>query len=95
MFGPLTGQGVEGPDMLIRMFLTAAFAAIAFSAQAQSRAPNLPPPVQENSYGPRVVTENGFTVHVPRNCYVSREQVRQGGQLIWRPVVTCPYDDYR
>jgi len=81
--------------MLTRMLLIAAFVATAFSAQGQSRAPAAPPPVQENAYGPRVVTENGFTVHVPRNCYVSREQVRQGGQLIWRPLVTCPYDDYR
>ncbi len=47
------------------------------------------------TYGPGVYSENGYTVNVPRNCYVSREQVRVGGQLIWRPLVTCPYDDYR
>lgn len=48
-----------------------------------------------SSYGPGVYTEGGVTVHVPRHCYVSREQVRIGGQLVWRPLVTCPYDEFR
>ena len=62
-------------------------------AVAQSRQAAAPP--AQGSYGPRVVTEHGYTVYVPRHCYVSREQVRSGGQLVWRPLVTCPFDDYR
>lgn len=34
-------------------------------------------------------------VSVPSGCYTSREQVRVNGRLVWRPVVTCPYDDSR
>ncbi len=46
-------------------------------------------------YGPGVYAERGRAVNVPRGCYATREQVRVGNQLVWRPLVTCPYDDYR
>ena len=47
------------------------------------------------SYGPGTYTEGGSSVTVPRQCYASREQRLEGGRLVWRPLVTCPFDDYR
>lgn len=77
----------------------AALALVAFTigatAQQQQAQRNFDPRDRAGTYGPTVYSEGGRTVHVPRNCYASREQVRVGGQLIWRPLVTCPYDDYR
>ncbi len=46
-------------------------------------------------YGPGTYTEGGRSISVPRQCYASREQRLEGGQLVWRPLVTCPFDDYR
>ncbi len=34
-------------------------------------------------------------VNVPSGCYTSREQVRVNRRLVWRPMVTCPYDESR
>ena len=71
------------------------------AAFAQGRAQRFDAPIpgrispEGPQYGPGSYTENGVTVHAPRNCYVSREQRLQGGQLVWRPLVTCPYDDFR
>lgn len=72
------------------------------SAQAQPmwRLPDhgpVPGQVDPNvrPYGPGTYSENGFTVYIPANCYVSREQVLIGGRLVWRPVKTCPSPGYR
>jgi hypothetical protein len=46
-------------------------------------------------YGPGTYSENGFTVYIPANCYVSREQVLLSGRLVWRPIRTCPSPGYR
>ena len=80
--------------LLIAALTVGSLCAIADShAQGRRQAPPVTPDAP--TYGPGTYTENGFTVHVPRQCYVSREQVLQNGQLIWRPLVTCPFDDYR
>jgi hypothetical protein len=46
-------------------------------------------------YGPGYYVGPRHAVPVPRGCYASREQVRINGQLVWRPLVTCPYDESR
>ncbi len=46
-------------------------------------------------YGPGYYAGGRYGARVPRGCYASREQVRINGQLVWRPLVTCPYDESR
>ncbi len=71
--------------------VSAAFAQNGYYEQPRYRSAN--PDAQ--TYGPGTYTEGGRSVSVPRQCYASREQRLEGGQLVWRPLVTCPFDDYR